>query len=452
MNNQEALNTLNDIRNMMEKSTRFVSFSGLSSIVIGIYACIAAIIAYSILGNTTPVPRLDVDTPAKLQLLIVFASLLIIVCIVTVILMCRHKAHQNNQSLLFDFNTKRLLWNFFLPLVVGGILCISLIWQSHYGLTSSIMLIFYGVALISASNYTFSNTRYLGYAEIALGLAEPEKDVWELYEHTRTASKCLPVASILTIAAAGSETSNSSVITRVDTHQKRAYNDDISRPKFAIMDPELTKTLPDYQTESGCADIMMHTMERYFTNGGNMELTDALAEGLLRTVMKNAVILHTDPANYEARAEVMWAGSLSHNGLTGCGIARGDFMSHKLEHEMGGMFDVTHGAGLAALWPSWARYVYKDCLPRFVRFARNVMGVTADGTDEEIALKGIDAMVDFYHSIGMPASFHELGIDPTDAQIDEMARRCLEASGSALGSAKKLDLDDMIAIYHAANH
>ena len=287
---------------------------------------------------------------------------------------------------------------------------------------------------------------------IAYGLAEPDKDVWELYEHTRKAQKCLPVASILTIAAAGSETSNSSVITREDTHQKRAYNDDLSRPKFAIMDPELTKTLPDYQTESGCADIMMHTMERYFTNGGNMELTDALAEGLLRTVMKNARILHTDPANDEARAEVMWAGSLSHNGLTGCGIASGDFMSHKMEHEMGGMFDVTHGAGLAALWPSWARYVYKDCLPRFVRFARNVMGVTTDGTDEEIALKGIDAMVDFYHSIGMPASFHELGIDPTDAQIDEMARRCLEACGSALGSAKKLSLDDMIAIYRAANH
>lgn len=286
---------------------------------------------------------------------------------------------------------------------------------------------------------------------IAYGLAEPDKDVWELYEHTRKAQKCLPVASILTIAAAGSETSNSSVITREDTHQKRAYNDDLSRPKFAIMDPELTKTLPDYQTESGCADIMMHTMERYFTNGGNMELTDALAEGLLRTVMKNARILHTDPANDEARAEVMWAGSLSHNGLTGCGIASGDFMSHKMEHEMGGMFDVTHGAGLAALWPSWARYVYKDCLPRFVRFARNVMGVTADGTDEEVALLGIDAMVDFYHSIGMPASFHELGIAPTDAQINEMARRCLEASGTALGSAKKLGLDDIIAIYHAAN-
>lgn len=295
-----------------------------------------------------------------------------------------------------------------------------------------------------------------GLSSWTLGGVVPNPHLDKVYEGIRIGKEnsidFLLVASILTIAAAGSETSNSSVITRVDTHQKRAYNDDISRPKFAIMDPELTKTLPDYQTESGCADIMMHTMERYFTNGGNMELTDALAEGLLRTVMKNAVILHTDPANYEARAEVMWAGSLSHNGLTGCGIASGDFMSHKLEHEMGGMFDVTHGAGLAAIWPSWARYVYKDCLPRFVRFARNVMGVTTDGTDEEIALKGIDAMVDLYHSIGMPASFHELGIDPTDAQIDEMARRCLEASGSALGSAKKLDLDDMIAIYRAANH
>ena len=272
-----------------------------------------------------------------------------------------------------------------------------------------------------------------------------------LYGCVKT-DKNLPIGVVLTIAAAGSEMSSSMVLTIEDGMMKRSYGHDCARPKFAIMNPELTYSLPAYQTASGAADIMMHTMERYFTNGGNMELTDALAEALLRTVMKNAVILHTDPANYEARAEVMWAGSLSHNGLTGCGIASGDFMSHKLEHEMGGMFDVTHGAGLAALWPSWARYVYKDCLPRFVRFARNVMGVTADGTDEEIALKGIDAMVDFYHSVGMPASFHELGINPTDAQIDEMARRCLEACGSALGSAKKLSLDDMIAIYRAANH
>ena len=277
-------------------------------------------------------------------------------------------------------------------------------------------------------------------------------DVWDLYDHKRKAEGCLPIGVVLTIAASGSEMSNSSVITKEEGGVKRGYNDEICRPKFAIMNPELTMTLPDYQTACGCTDILMHTMERYFVQGDAMEITDSIAEGLLRTVMAQALILRDDPQNYDARAEVMWAGSLSHNGLTGCGIASGDFMSHKLEHEMGGMFDVTHGAGLAALWPSWARYVYKDCLPRFVRFARNVMGVTTDGTDEEIALKGIDAMVDFYHSIGMPASFHELGIDPTDAQIDEMARRCLEACGSALGSAKKLSLDDMIAIYRAANH
>ena len=282
---------------------------------------------------------------------------------------------------------------------------------------------------------------------IAYGLAEPEKDVWELYEHTRTAEKCLPVASILTIAAAGSETSKGSVITNEKTHAKRAYDDNLARPKFAIMNPELTRTLPDYQTESGCVDIMMHTMERYFTNGGNMEITDALAEGLLRTVMKNAQILHTEPESYEARAEVMWAGSIAHNDLTGCGNDGGDFMSHKLEHELGGMFDVTHGAGLAAIWPSWARYVYKDCLHRFVKFAKNVMGVTGAGSEEEIALQGIEAMEKFYHSIGMPINFQELGIHPDKQQIREMAERCNIASGRHTGSAKKLTVEDMAAIY-----
>ena len=286
---------------------------------------------------------------------------------------------------------------------------------------------------------------------VAYGLGEPEKDVWELYEHTRKARKCLPVASVLTIAAAGSETSRSSVITNEKTLEKRAYDDNLARPKFAIMNPEFTKTLPDYQTESGCTDIMMHTMERYFTNGGNMEITDALAEGLLRTKMENAKILHTEPDNYDARAEIMWAGSLAHNDLTGCGNDGGDFMSHKLEHELGGMFDVTHGAGLAAIWPSWARYVYKYCLPRFVKYAKNVMGVTAGGSDEETALLGIKAMEEFYHSIGMPVNLKELGIHPTEEQIREMAEGCLKASGSATGSAKKLDLQDMIRIYQMAN-
>ncbi len=285
---------------------------------------------------------------------------------------------------------------------------------------------------------------------IAYGLAEPDKDVWELYEHARTAKKCLPIACVLTIAAAGSETSKSSVITDEKNGLKRSYGSNLARPVFAIMNPQYTMTLPDYQTESGCVDIMMHTMERYFTNGGNMEITDSLAEGLLRTVMKNAILLHTDPQNYEARAEVMWAGSLSHNDLTGCGNDGGDFMSHKLEHEMGGMFDVTHGAGLAAVWPSWARYVKSDCLHRFVRYARNVMGVQLEGTDEEIAEAGIRAMEDFYHQIGMPTNMKELGIEPTDEQIHEMAVSCMAVCGGKGGSAKVLKLEDVEKIYHMA--
>ena len=284
---------------------------------------------------------------------------------------------------------------------------------------------------------------------IGYGVAN-EGDVWDLFEHTSTAKACLPVGTILTIAAAGSEMSMSSVITKEEGLKKRAYDDDLSRPRFAIMNPELTVTLPDYQTACGCTDILMHTMERYFTSGAKMELTDAIAEGLLKTVMKNALILHEDPDNYEARAEIMWAGSLSHNGLTGCGNSGDDFVSHKLEHELGGMFDVTHGAGLSAIWGSWARYVCKSCLPRFVRYARNVMNVTVEGSDEEIALAGIEATEDFFRSIGMPVSLSELGISPTDEEIEKMAASITGAYGEQIGSARKLGREDMIAIYHAA--
>lgn len=285
---------------------------------------------------------------------------------------------------------------------------------------------------------------------IAYGLAEPDRDVWELFDGKRAAKACLPLASVLTIAAAGSESSNSAVITNEKTAQKRSYNDNIARPKFAVMNPELTLTLPDYQTQSGCADIMMHTMERYFTGSGNMELTDALAEALLRTVMTNARILHEDAANYDARAEVMWAGSLAHNDLTGCGNGGGDFATHMLEHEMGGMFDVTHGAGLAAIWPSWARYVCASAMPRFVRYAVNVMGVTPGADDAETAEKGIRAMEDFYRSIGMPTNMRELGIAPTDDQLHAMAASCASACGGSKGSARLLYEADMYNIYKMA--
>lgn len=284
---------------------------------------------------------------------------------------------------------------------------------------------------------------------IGYGLAEPDRDVWELFRHTRKPAACLPIGCIVTISAAGSETSKSCVITNKKTGEKRSCNSAFACPKFTLMNPELTQTLPDYQTESGCTDIMMHTMERYFTNGAKMELTDAIAEGLLRTVMKNALILHEEPDNYDARAEVMWAGSLSHNGLTGCGNTADDFVPHKLEHELGGMFDVTHGAGLAAVWGSWARYVYKDCLLRFVRYAVYVMDVTAKDSDEETALAGIDATEDFFREIGMPVTLSELGISPTEEELEKMAESIWNAYGE-IGSAKKLTKEDFIAIYRAA--
>ncbi|MCR5686102.1 MAG: iron-containing alcohol dehydrogenase [Lachnospiraceae bacterium] len=281
---------------------------------------------------------------------------------------------------------------------------------------------------------------------IGYGVAN-EGDVWDFYDYKRKAEACLPLGVILTIAATGSEMSDSSVITKEEGLVKRGYSSDFGRAKFAIMKPELTMTLPDYQTACGCADIMMHTMERYFTNGGNMELTDAIAEGLLRTVMKNALILVKEPKNYDARAEVMWAGSLSHNGLTGCGNDGGDWMTHKLEHELGGLYDVAHGAGLTAVWGSWARYVYKDCLPRFKRFAVNVMNVSASGTDEEIALTGIEAMEAFYRKIKMPTNLKELGVDATDEDLVEMAHKCAVGVSGSMGSARLLYEEDMLAIY-----
>jgi len=285
---------------------------------------------------------------------------------------------------------------------------------------------------------------------IAYAVAEPGKDVWDIYARKRTPKACLPVACVLTIAAAGSEMSNSCVITNEETGEKRGYRNDLCRLRLAIMNPELTTTLPAWQTAAGCADIMMHTMERYFTQGGNMELTDQIAEGLLRTVMKNALILRDDPANYDARAEVMWASSLSHNDLTGLGADGMDFAPHGMEHELSGMFDVTHGAGLTAIWPSWARYVYLDCLPRFVRFSRNVMGVEPGVSDEETALSGIAAIEEFFRSIHMPVTLSELGLQPTEEQILAMAASCAHSAGGKKGTAKVLYEADMAAIYRMA--
>ena len=276
-------------------------------------------------------------------------------------------------------------------------------------------------------------------------------DVWDFYDFKRTPAACLPVGAVLTIAAAGSEMSDSSVITNEDGWVKRGISSDLCRPRFAVMDPELTMTLPPYQTASGCVDILMHTMERYFNGQAEpMALTDALAEGLMRTVIDASRVLVREPDNYAARAEVMWAGSLSHNGLTGCGTGGGDWSCHKLEHELGGLFDVAHGAGLAAVWGSWARYVLDADPARFARFAEKVLGVEPGADDTETALRGVAAMEGYYRSIGMPTSLRELGVEPTEAQIEELAEKCAVTVHGRMGAVKTLRKGDMAAIYRAA--
>lgn len=315
-------------------------------------------------------------------------------------------------------------------------------------------LVYEGIRLCKKENVDFvlavgggsviDSAKAIGY-----GVAN-EGDVWDFYEHTRTANACLPIGAVLTIAAAGSEMSDSCVITNEKTGSKRGYSSNYARCRFAVMNPEFTKTLPEYQTMSGATDILMHTMERYFNRSGNMDLTDAISEGLMRTVLKHTRVLLHDPDNYEARAELMWAGSLSHNGLTGCGVEKTDFATHKLEHELGGMFDVTHGAGLAALWGTWARYVWHGAPHRFEKFAVNVMGVEPQPETGDTIESGIRAMEDFYREIHMPTSLKELGIEPTDEQIEEMAKCCIAACGGPAGAVVPLYKEDIINIYRQA--
>ncbi len=297
---------------------------------------------------------------------------------------------------------------------------------------------------------------------IAYGVCMDE-DVWNLYLGKAEAPKTmLPVASVLTIPAAGSEMSEASVITNADSPcesggrllpggTKLGYSNNMSRPKFAIMNPRRTFTLPPYQTAAGVTDMMMHTMERYFTKDDDMDLTTDLAEAVLRR-MKTAVFdVLKNPEDYRQRAQIMWGGSIAHNGLTGCGV-QDDWATHQLEHELSGMFDVTHGAGLAAVWPSWARYVMPENLSRFVRFAVNVMDVPNDFTDPEgTALKGIEAMERFYHAIGMPINIKELiGRDITDEEIREMTRKCSRDYQCTCGQLKVLKAEDMENIYKMA--
>lgn len=271
-------------------------------------------------------------------------------------------------------------------------------------------------------------------------------DVWELPTRKSTAQKGLPVACILTIAAAGSEMSSSAVITNMDENMKRGYNSDFNRCEFAICNPELTYTVGSYQTACGVVDIMAHTMERYFIPCDDTDLTDRIAESILKSVINSGRILKDNPCDYTARANMMWASSLSHNDLTGCGRENA-LPVHQLEHALSGEFDhIAHGAGLAVLFPTWARYVYKYNIKRFAQFARRVWDVT-DTDDEAAAIGGIEKMAEYFAFLGMPASLREFDI-PKES-ITRLTELCTFGRSRTVKSYTELDFDKIKDIYES---
>ncbi len=271
-------------------------------------------------------------------------------------------------------------------------------------------------------------------------------DVWDLFSGVASPVGCVPLACILTIAAAGSEMSSGTVITKDEGLLKRSCGHPEAICKFALMNPNLTLTLPDYQTACGCADILMHTMERYFNNTTNMETTDRIAESVMSQTIKHALTLANNPNDLDARWNIMWLGSLSHNGLTGCGTLGGDWSTHNIEHELSGIYDVAHGAGLAAVWGSWARYVINIIPHRFYSYATNVLGIKGEDV-LAVGLEGIKETENFFKSIKMPISITQLGVNPTTDEIEEMATKATNNDTTTVGSVKKLNKQDLIHIY-----
>ena len=287
---------------------------------------------------------------------------------------------------------------------------------------------------------------------VAHGIANPGTDIWDIWTGKEELTKTMPFGAVLTIPAAGSETSDSAVLTNEDTGQKRGLNTPLNRPVVAFMNPALAFTLPREQIAAGAVDIMMHTMERYFTSVKEPNVfTDRVAEQLIRTVMKCVRRLLVSRKDYDAMSELMWCGSVSHSGFTELG-RRKDFSVHKLGHELSARYDATHAQTLTALWGSWARYVYADDPARFAHFAGAIFGVDA-GTDEERARAGIRKMEEFFTEIGMPTSLAGLGIGTlTKGVIEGIASAATAGDTIALGDFHPLRRADAIAIYDMANH
>ena len=283
---------------------------------------------------------------------------------------------------------------------------------------------------------------------IAHGAANPGLKLWDIWMNQVPLKCSLPVGAVLTIAAAGSEMSNSAVLTNEETGKKSGFTTEFNRVKFAIMNPELTFTLPDYQIACGIVDIMMHTMERYFIAGIKCQLTDEIAEGLLRTVIENGRRAMNNKQDYDAQAEIMWCSSLSHNNLTEAGRGK-DFSVHKLGHALSAKYDVAHGASLAAVWGAWAEYVYEGSLERFARFGRKVWGVQ-EKEDQAAAEDGIAATVEFFRSIGMPVSLKELGIEPGTKEMKELALAATLNDSVKLSRIRPLGAKEVEEIFEKA--
>jgi len=283
---------------------------------------------------------------------------------------------------------------------------------------------------------------------VAFGLANPDVPLWDFFTQKVEVKKGLPVGTVLTIAAAGSETSMSSVLTNQATGIKRGLNTFFNRPKFAIMDPVLTYTLPDRHTACGVVDILMHTLDRYFGRDTNNAVTDELAEALMRVILENGKIVMEKPRDYKARAELMWAGSLSHNGLMGLGQVP-DMSAHQLGHVLSSEYDMPHGESLSIMWPAWAKYVYKDDIPRFAKYARTVWGVT-NTDDEAAALEGIEATTEYFRKITMPVTMSEALGDECKDDAEVLADYCTFHKTRTIGSLRVLDFDAIKEIYQSA--
>ena len=272
-------------------------------------------------------------------------------------------------------------------------------------------------------------------------------DFWDFYCGKAEIKKALPVGTVLTIAAAGSEGSGDSVITNSKTMEKRGAGSEHYRPKFSIMNPALTQTLPAYQTACGITDIMAHVFERYFTNTKEVEITDRLCEAVLTTMKNEAPRVIADPNNYEARANIMWAGMVAHNNIVGVGRDQ-DWNSHGIEHELSAMYDCAHGAGLAVIMPAWMTYVMNHDVMRFAQAAVRIWGCDMDYLNpEKTAVEGIRTFRRFLHSIGMPINFDELGAKKSD--IPALVEKFGIGDGET-GGFVHLKKDDITAIYEIA--